>query len=215
MTRGGRHATRGDAGLTLIELLVALAVSAIIALTLVALARSTSGSEAAFDAATVPRQTLDLAGALLTEELALAAAVPWPAADEVEGLPDGLAPRAYVTPGLRLSVVAGGHRVAMRYVDDRLAAGPLARSVAFEVGSDASGTSQLYRGSEGASRQPLVEGIDTVRVVAVAQAGALVAPSEAAADVPVGALLVRLTAGSVISDVVVALPARPLLAWSP
>jgi type II secretory pathway pseudopilin PulG len=181
---GGPVGSRRAAGLTLVETLVALAVAAILLVgfaSLVANARRTAVKSVVTSDAT---RALDLAASLLSEEVRLAGSVPWPRPDSVEGTDDL---DAFVATGLWLdtypaadgdSATAGGERVSLRlrYVDARLAGEPVARDVTFEIGVDGRGVPQLYRRAGGAARQPLVEGVGALRLLAVVEDGLLIAP---------------------------------------
>jgi len=221
---GGRGTTGGAAvlgavrharGFTLIEVLVALVVASLITLALAQLARGTRASEAALDRALDPLQALDLAAELVREEVSLAARLPWPPPTTIADLPTGVDVGAYLTPGLVLAAGSHGDVLRVSYVDDRLAAGARARTVTFEAGRDAAGEAQLFRRAGSSSRQPLVAGVTGLEVVALAQAGALVAPGAARADVPVAAVLLRLRAADASRDVLVELPGRPSLGFTP
>src|SRR5690606_10463745 len=145
-------------GLTLIEVVVALTLASLLTLVLASLLSGTRASEAALDRTLDPVQTLDLASELLREEVALAGALPWPPATAIDDLPDGLDVEGFVSRALEIGSPPGGHRITVRYVDDRLADGPRARVVTFEAGVDARSEPQLYRRPGTAARQPLVEG---------------------------------------------------------
>lgn len=176
---------RRGAGLTLVETLVALAIAAIALVgfaSLVANARTTAVTTVATSDAS---RALDLAAALLTEEVRMAGSVPWPRPERVEGTED---PDAFVATGLWVDVGAaadgdpanaggGGASLRLRYVDARLAGAPLARDVTFEVGVDGRGVPQLYRRAGGATRQPLVEGVGSLRLLGVVEDGLLIAPA--------------------------------------
>src|SRR5690606_34548537 len=99
-THDSRCAAGRPAGLTLIEVLVALAVASLIALTLGRLLHSTRASAGAVDRTLDPLQFLDLAAELLGEEVSWAAQVAWPAPGVIEDLPAGVEARAFVVPGL-------------------------------------------------------------------------------------------------------------------
>ncbi|MFO7544538.1 MAG: hypothetical protein R6W77_03480 [Trueperaceae bacterium] len=194
---GVRARSRRAAGLTIVETLVALAIAAIALVgfaSLVANARTTAVTTVVSSDAS---RALDLAAALLSEEVRLAGGVPWPRPERVEGTED---PEAFVTTALWLDAGSAadgnpavasdvGASVRLRYVDARLAGAPLARDVTFEVGVDARGVPQLYRRADGAARQPLVEGVGSLRLVGVVEDGLLVAPPVAGTFRPSALLL--------------------------
>lgn len=223
--RAGPHHERGHGdsgaadrcalGMTLVEVLVALAVASLITIALGQALRSTRASEAAVNRTLDPLQALDLAAELLDEELSLAAQTVWPPPSVIDDLPDGVGAEAFVTPGLVIEGGPTGDRVRIRYVDDRLAAGPLARVVTFEAGPDALGEPQLYRRAGTSSRQPLVAGVESLRVTNVVQGGALLEPGAAVVGSPVSAVVVRLVALDSVRDVVIELPDRPVLGLGP
>lgn len=188
---GGEFVPRRAAGLTIAEVLIALAIAAIALVgfaSLVASARTTAVSTVATSDAS---RALDLAASLLSEELRLAGSVPWPRPERIEGTED---PDAFVATGLWLDAgpaagdpaaddpaAASGVSASLRfrYVDARLAGTPLARDVTFEVGVDGRGLPQLYRRAGGAARQPLVEGVGALRLLGLVEGGLLIAPTVA------------------------------------
>jgi len=193
---GGEFVPRRIAGLTIAEVLIALAIAAIALVgfaSLVASARTTAVSTVATSDAS---RALDLAASLLSEELRLAGSVPWPRPERIEGTED---PDAFVATGLWLDAgpaagdpasgdpaaddpaAASGVSTSLRfrYVDARLAGTPLARDVTFEVGVDGRGLPQLYRRAGGAARQPLVEGVGALRLLGLVEGGLLIAPTVA------------------------------------
>jgi prepilin-type N-terminal cleavage/methylation domain-containing protein len=215
MSPSGGGRSSGRSGLTLVEVLIALAIASLITMALGQALRSTRASEAAVNRTLDPLQVLDLAAELLHEELSLAANLLWPLPAHIEGLPDGADAMAFVTPGLVIDDGPAGGSVRVRYVDDRLAAGPLARDVTFEAGVDAAGEPQLYRRAGTSSRQPLVAGIESLGVVSVVQGGALLEPGAVEAGSPVSAVVLRLVAPEATRDVVIELPDRPVIGFGP
>ncbi|HET8986291.1 MAG TPA: hypothetical protein VFN03_11070, partial [Trueperaceae bacterium] len=181
----GGGAAKRLVGLTLVEVLVALAIASLITMALGQALRGTRASEAAMNRALDPLQVLDLAAELLDEELSLAANLVWPPPEHVDGLPDGTDLAAFVTPGLHIESGPTGDRLRIRYVDDRLADGPLARDVTFEAGPDATGEPQLYRRAGTSSRQPLVAGVQALSVVSIVQGGAQIDPGAVVVGAPV------------------------------
>lgn len=206
--RGGRPLDQR--AFTLLELLVALAIGALLLAALLAFMRSTRHSATTLVSSADDALALQLAAELLREELHLAGARPWPHG-AVPGVDD---PDAWLSAPLRIEPLGTGHRFALRYLDHRLNGPPLARDLAFEVGIDGSGDSQLYRRAAGAARQPLVAGVSLLKLVATVDAGG----SWRAWDVPggmgqkVAALVLELSAGQLTRRLVIELPNRPELA---
>jgi prepilin-type N-terminal cleavage/methylation domain-containing protein len=62
-------------------------------------------------------------------------------------------------------------RIAFRYLEDRIAAGPTVRDVAFDAGTDRNGSPSLYRREGSANRQPAVAGVTELRVVGWVERG--------------------------------------------
>lgn len=198
--------------MSLVEVLVALAVAGILTLALAQMLRGTRSSEAALDRALDPLQVLDLAAELLSEEVSRAATLPWPTPAVIDDLPVGTDANGFLTPGLTITAGTHGDRVRVAYVDESVAAGPRARAVTFEAGSDATGEPQLYRRTGASTRQPLVAGVDDMTVVALVQDGAVVTPPALVVGAASRAVVVRLRSDGVTRDVVIALPGRPLVA---
>lgn len=219
MTRScGRHRSAPSdrrLGLTLVEVLIVIAIVSILLMVLADLLRGTRAGEAALERTLDPVQTLDLAAELLAEEASLAGSAPWPPATEVADLPGGLEVEAFLAQGVVVEAVAGGHRITVRYVDDRLADGPRARTVTFDTGLDARSLPQLYRRPGSSPRQPLVEGVEGLGVEQVIQAGESRAPSAALVGEPVQALVVSLGRGEHRRHLLIELPSRPPLGVAP
>lgn len=213
-----RASARADGrpdGLTLVEVVVALSIASLITLALGQLLRGTRASEAAVNRALDPLQALDLAAELLSEEVSLAANLVWPAPTVIADLPAGVDARAFVTPGLVVEAGPDGDRVRVSYVDDRLADGPRARIVTYEAGPDSAGEPQLFRRPGASSRQPIVAGVESLSVVAVVRTGTQVAPSAVEVGAPVSAVVLRLYADGKVREVVIELPARPVVELAP
>lgn len=194
-------------GLTLVELLVAMAVGAIVVALLANLVagsrRHATASEARVDAAA----TLRLGAELLREELRLAGAVPWPPPSD--RAPEALA--AWLAPAVTIAPVATGHALGVRGLDHRVAGAPVERDLLFEVAADGAGDWQLYRKPAGAARQPLVGNLEGLRVDWVVTAEGATVPPGAAAGVRAAALGLELALGADRLSFVVELPARPLV----
>lgn len=198
---------RSRRGFSLLEVLVALALSALVGLVaargLSAARRAVRGTAQASDAAL----SLDLGSALLEREVRRAGYVPYPAPPAGD---------AAVTPGLGLAVHTRspqGDSLEVRYLDDRVVDGPVARDLRFEVGVDGRGLPQLYRATAAGSKQPLVEGVTGLRVSGWGDASGLHAGSDlGAGSLRPWFLVLRLTAAGAPSarTVVVPLPSRPL-----
>lgn len=202
-------------GLTVVEVLVALAIAGLITLALGQLLRAARAGEVAVNRTLDPLQALDLAAELLSEEVSLAANLVWPAPSVIHDLPTGVDVREFVNPGLVIEAGPNGDRLSLKYVDERPAAGPRARIVTFEAGLDSAGEPQLFRRSGTSSRQPLVAGVESLSVVWVVQAGAQLAPNSVAAEAPLSAAVVRLNARGATRDVVIELPGRPRVELRP
>lgn len=205
--RGGARSGLRGAGLTLVEVLVALAVVGVVTAafaSLVVSARRTASS-AALRSDT--QQTLDLAGGLLTEELRLAGSAPWPRPALVDGVEDV---DAFLEVALWLETDAHDPEVAvrLRFVDVRGAGTPVARDMTFEVGVDARGAWQLYRKPAGASRQPLVENVRSLRLAGIVVDGVLHQEPPAGTYRP-SALLLDVGIEAASRRLVVPLPSRP------
>lgn len=201
-----RSGWRG-AGLTLVELLVALGIVGVVTVAFASLvvgARRTASSTALRSDA---HQTLDLADGLLAEELRLAGSVPWPRPELVDGVEDV---DGFLEVALWLETDADGPEVAvrLRFVDPRGAGTPVARDVTFEVGVDARGAWQLYRRPAGASRQPLVEHVRSLRLAGIVVDGVL-HPVPAAGTYRPSALLLDVGIEAASRRIVVPLPSRP------
>lgn len=188
---------RRGGGVTLVELLVALAVSGLIVLVLLGQLRSSARAHDVGSGASDVTQALSLAAGLLREELSRAGEAPWPNATEVWPL--------------ELDLSAGAHRLRVRYLDDRLVGGLTERDITLSVGLDARGQYQLYRSSAGGPRQPLVAGVERLEVVGgVSYEGANVPPHELSA-VRLRALLLQLSVAEGLLEVVAPLPNAPVV----
>lgn len=185
MTRGAlsrEDVSRPDAaGLTLVEVLVTLAVSAVVLGLVGSLLGSARAASTAQMMATQPDRALDLAAELLVEEIGLAGFRPWRlAAAESEA-------------AVVITSAGSGNAVQINFVDDRLAGPALDRSLTFEVREDGDGVPQLYRRSGAASRQPLVAGVTALVVESlVTSSGTLVEAVSGSAYTGVRGLVLRL-----------------------
>lgn len=198
---------RGRAGFTLVEVLVTMALGAVIIGVLGALTTSGRRNAATVEQRADTAAALRLAAELLQEEVRLAGAVPWPTpgADlEVADL------AAWLTPALTITELSVGHAVAMRGVDHRLAEGAVAREVAFDVGTDARGEAQLYRRPAGSTRQPLVSDIEELVVEWVITASGERMEPAAADGLNLAALGVEVASAGERLQFVLELPARPV-----
>ncbi len=194
----------GSTGLTMVEVLVVLAVASLLLAAMSGVLGSAFAADRAEERALEPWRALDLAAELLAEDVGLA----------------GNAPSALVpTPGAALAVrvVPGGHRLTVRFVDDRLAGPAVARELSFEAGVDGRGHAQLYRASGASSRQPVVEGVGGLVVEWLVDGlGASLGPSAGAFLPGARAVVLRLSApGGEERAVVIPLPARPDLEVAP
>lgn len=199
----------GRGGFTLVELLVALAVGGILFGLLGPSLAAGRKYSAELEAKADTNTALRLAAELLSEELRLAGSVPWPVPVGLPGVePD---PLAWLAPALTLTARGPGHAIGMRAVDHRGAAGLVPRDLTFEVGTDARGEAQLYRRPSGASKQPLVEQVEALRVAWVIDAAGVRLPPYAADGSRLAALGVEVMVAGVIREFVVELPSRPLV----
>lgn len=66
---------------------------------------------------------------------------------------------------------AGSDRIRFRYLEDRLATAPAVREVAFDAGTDRSGSPSLYRREGSSYRQPAVAGVSELRVIGWVERG--------------------------------------------
>lgn len=156
-------APRSANGLTLVEVLVALAIGSIVLGITVSLLSSARAATAAQASATEPSRVLDLAAEILSEEVGLSGFEPW----QLQRGPTE--PAIVVAPG------SGGQALTVGFIDDRVEGPALDRLFTFEAAEDSTGRPQLYRRSGSTSRQPLVEGISHLALEAlVTGAGELV-----------------------------------------
>lgn len=212
MSPGPRPAVRGT-GFTLVEVLLALAMAAMVVLAATGFLVGSSRADVAVSSASDSTLALDLAADLLGEELRRAGTTPNP--------PPGGVRLDGSVPSLTLVIGAGaqGDALAVRYVDDRLADGPVLRDLRFDAGIDGRGERQLYRRTASSHRQPLVQGIESLRVTGWADAAGIHG-REAFAAGPLEPWLVLLeltAADGAVRTVAVPLPSRPptKMLWAP
>ncbi len=202
----GTRRRRAHAGFSVLELLLAVSLSALVGLAAVRLLAGSRASEASTSTASDRARALDLAAGLLTGELRRAGYVPYPSP-----LADG---RDAVRPGLTVTLGSGprGDALGLRYLDDRLQGGPVTRDLEFDAAIDGRGLAQLYRTSASGSRQPWVQGIDRIQVVGWVDGTGLHGRSElAAGELRPWLLLLALGAAGVPARrLAVPLPSRPL-----
>lgn len=153
-------------GVTLVELLVAVAIAGLLLLALAGYMRASRNAQLAGEVGHEATLSLRLAADLLREQLLLAGSAPWPlpAAEDVQQLGAGHTPAQFLASGLQVTPVPGGHALGLVYLDDSLAGQPVARQYSFEAGVDGQGQPQLYRRSFASSRQPWVAGIERMVV---------------------------------------------------
>lgn len=199
------QAGRRRPGFTLLEVLLALALTALVGLTAARLLVGSRSSEAAVSEGSDRVRALDLAADLLAGELRRAGRVPYPA--PATGGLDASRPALEV----RLGSGRHGDALGVRYLDDRLQGAPVARDLRFDVAPDGRGVPQLYRATASGNRQPLVQGIDTMRVVGWVDAtGAHPRSAFAGGPLRPWLLLVELGAeGRASRTVATPLPSRP------
>lgn len=152
---------RRAAGFTLLEALVALAV---LGLLLAVLARGLAlahQASAVVDERAEEQQVAGLASALLRYDLGSAGYARPDLAESFE-VPE---------PALLLERRPDdpfGDRLRVRYLEDRELDVPKLRDHGFSAGVDGRGDPQLYRREGSGSRQPMVAGLTSLRVVALA-----------------------------------------------
>lgn len=195
------------AGLSLLEVLLALALTALI---VVAAGGALTGvRDAAGAAGTASEEVaaLDLGRELLAAQLRRSGYRPYPA--------DGAPAPDPGEPGLIVLLDGTDDRadaLRVRSVDDTLAGPAVLRDLRFEVGLDGRGVPQLYRSVAAGVRQPLVEGIAGLRIDGWVDARGAHARSEllASGAIEPWLLLVTLSAPSGRERQLVApLPGRP------
>ena len=169
--RFARRSGGRTSGVTLVELLVALAVAALILTAAGGLLSTARAGERTLSDTVEPRRALELAAELLREEIALAGFEPWqPAAAGGDPLPDA-------GPGLARIVVTGAasatQEIGLAFIDDRLPTGFVVRQLDYSADLDGRGVAQLYRRSGPSSRQPVVEGVSQLEVTGYLDAGGL------------------------------------------
>lgn len=206
------------AGFTLVEALIALFIAAAVGVIASASLRGERGQAAALADTLARHSAADLAAELLAEELSLAASSPLSA---LNWTPDGHVPSPWDSEAHLIVTLAGAalgeDLLSVRYFDERVAGAPLLRDLTFESAVDSSGTHQLYRRPDGASRQPLVEGVTGLSVIGVVASGSparfvtAAALSSLAPD-SVSAVAIEIHAGETVRPLLIELPNRPTLA---
>ena len=197
---------RRPGGFTLVEVLIALALSAMLAVGVARLLAGGRGAARATSARSDATLSLELGADLLTREVRRAGYVPYPPQTGVT-LDSSGALELWLRPQRPT-----GDRLAIRYVDDRLSGGPIARDLSFEADVDGRGIHQLYRASAAGSRQPLVEGVGALIVSGWVDAGGLHARSALTpGTLDPWLLLLRLRApgAAAARTVAIPLPSRP------
>ncbi len=146
-------------GLTLLEVLLAVALATLVGLVATRLLLVSRTSEGRLSETSDHARALDLAADLLGDELRRAGSEPFPPPSG-GGLDRG-------EPSLELLLGSGayGDGIRVRYVDERVRGKPVARDLRFDVAVDGRGVGQLYRATASGNRQPLVQGIDGLRIV--------------------------------------------------
>lgn len=203
-------------GFTLVEALVALAVAAVVGVIAVAALRGERGQAAVLADVLARRTAVDLAAELLSEEIGFAGSSPLSALVWQPGghEPGSWSSETHLVVGLAGAGVEGEDTLGVSLFDERLAGPPLLRRLTFEAAADAGGTWQLYRRPDGASRQPLVEGVSGLSVIGVVGAfdadgwwgaGSLLGLEPR----PVSGIVVVVRAGDVARPLLIDLPNRP------
>lgn len=204
--RAGRGVGRGSSGLSLPELLVALALGVtLLGLVGAALASARRHASAAETHADTVAALL-LTAELLQEELRVAGMLPWPATEGERALAS-----AWLTPGLTVALAAHGHTIGLRGNDHRLSGPDVARDLSFEAGVDGRGEAQLYRRAAGSVRQPLVAGVESLRVGWVVTSSGTPVDLADAHDQALSALVLETEVRGQRYGFVVELPGRPIL----
>lgn len=204
-------------GFTLIEALVALAVAAVVGVLAAASLRTERTQAAALTDVLSRRTALDLAAELLAEEIGFGASRQF---SEVAATVEEVESEVWLdSPQLTISLDTGGpatggggDALTIVFVDERLSGPPVLRTLTFEAAPDSAGVWQLYRRPGSSSRQPLVEGVTALSVVALIGDGEwLGAASQVGGEpVVVSGVVILLAAGDVERPVVIELPNRPL-----
>lgn len=203
-------------GFTLVEALVALAVAALVGVIAAAALRGERGQAAMLTDVLARRTAVDLAAELLSEEIGLAGSSPLSALVWQPGghEPGPWSSETHLAVGLAGSGAEGEDTLGLSFFDERVAGPPLLRRLTFESAADGSGTWQLYRRPDGASRQPLVEGVSGLSVIGLV--GALEADGWWSAGSllgleprPVSGIVVVIHAGDVARPLLIDLPNRP------
>ncbi len=173
---------RGAGALTLVEVLVAVAVAAVVATLLVGTIALASRTAGRIVDATEEAQRRALAWQLLRQEIELAGR--------------GLAGDGAGGSGLRLDLDAadgGADRIGVRYLDEAHRAEPLLVEAWFFAAEDGRGRPNLYRQPPAAVRQPWLLGVRGLRVRAGRRAdGTVLARRELVPGAPLAALEVEI-----------------------
>ena len=205
---------RHTAGVTLVELLVALAIAALVMLVAGALLSTARAGERVLNDGVDPQRALELAAELLREELSLAGFVPWQPTGDGEPAPHGADVERIVVSGAGTP----SQEVALAFVDDRLASGPLLRRFGYSADRDGRGLPQLYRRSGDSSRQPVVQGVAQLQVTGYADANGLhpiAGPVDAEVEAAWALTLELSAATGETRALLVELPSRPSLVVVP
>ena len=213
---------RRPRGVTLLELLIAMAMAALVLALLGGMLASARSADGALSQHAEPRAALALAAELLREEIGLAGYEPYDEPTLAGTAPDP--PAAPAVPAAAALPVGGAasddQTIRVAFIDPRLAGGPVTRDLSFSTDIDSRGEAQLYRRSGTSSRQPLVSGISALRVASYVDALGVQPLQAGAAGVEqlsgVRALVVELTAPTGESRrLLVELPSRPSLRVEP
>ena len=210
-------------GVTLVELLIALALAGLLLTLIGGLLASARAAESSLGGSVEPRAALGLAAELVREEISLSGHLPYGStAAEVGDMDTSVdLQSAALVVTANGGASDSGDAIRVWFVDDRLASGPVIRDLSFSTAVDSRGEAQLYRRSGVSSaRQPLVAGIASLRVGAYLDASGLqvVGPALAGAA-PLsevrGVVLELFAPTGENRTVLIELPSRPTLRFEP
>jgi type II secretory pathway pseudopilin PulG len=168
MGRRPANAGRSGLGFTLVETVVAVAISALILASVAAVASSARRAAAAAEEQALRAQLRSASHAILVSELGRAGAAPiW-----LTGAPSVPPPYLTITLGQGRSDTVG-----VRYLDTAMRSDPAERQIAFSASRDRTGSPNLYLRVGSGSRQPALQGIESIEVVALVRGGQLLPPA--------------------------------------
>lgn len=197
-------AVRRQPGVALLELLVALAITALVLAVVVRALHHGRQAERAVAEASEARATAALALDQAAQLVSRAGTAPWPR--PAVATPPG--------PGLVLRIdpaASSGDTISVRYLQLDAGGAPVERWFHLDARRDGRGTPTLYRAPEGSVRQPWVEGVERIAVRGWVDAGGVHDRAEAVSGplAPVALLLEVRVAGEA-TVAAVPLPGRPV-----